>query len=52
MTGTGPAADLLAQRFRMGCHKYGLDHRRPAFDRLDVSRFRPPAADERQPLLL
>lgn len=52
MTGTGPAADLLAQRFRMGCHKYGVAHRRPAFDRLDVSRFRPPAADERQPLLL
>ena len=43
MTGTGPAADLLAQRFRMACGKLGLGHRGPALDRFDTSRFRPPA---------
>ncbi len=52
MKGTGVEAELLRQRFVLACRKVGLDTRRTAFAELDVSRFRPPAADRRQPLLL
>jgi DNA repair photolyase len=38
-TGSGPSADLLAQRFRLAKRKYGLS--RPNL-RLDASRFGPP----------
>ena len=38
-TGSGPSADLLAQRFRLAKKKFGLDN--PAL-RLDTSRFYPP----------
>lgn len=41
MTGAGPYAELLAQRFRLACRRLGLDRRRWT---LDSSRFRPPPA--------
>ncbi|MEC9346917.1 MAG: PA0069 family radical SAM protein [Pseudomonadota bacterium] len=39
MTGTGPIAMLLSQRFRMACTRLGLNRAR---FRVDTSRFRPP----------
>jgi DNA repair photolyase len=41
MSGTGPVAQLVRQRFRLACRRLGLDRRRLA---LDVTRFRPPPA--------
>ena len=40
MRGTGPFAELLAQRFERACVRLGLDRGRIA---LDCSRFRPPS---------
>ena len=39
MKGTGPVAELLHQRFRLACRRYGLNERR--FE-LDTSQFRVP----------
>lgn len=48
-TGSGPSAELLAQRFRLARKKYGMDN--PAL-RLDVSRFCPPPRSGDQLTLL
>jgi len=46
MRGTGPYADLLAQRFRKACARLGLDRRLPP---LDTTSFRRPRqADDPQ----
>ncbi len=39
MRGTGPYADMIAQRYRSACRRFGLDERGAS---LDLSRFRPP----------
>jgi DNA repair photolyase len=39
MSGEGPLAKLIAQRFKAACRRYGLNTERPA---LDASRFRSP----------
>jgi DNA repair photolyase len=49
MTGEGPYAELLAQRFRKAARKHALNADR--WD-LDTSQFRPPPADPRQGTLL
>jgi len=41
MTGTGPVAELLAQRFRLAARRLGLAREDGAWD-LDCTRFRPP----------
>ncbi|MBL8484018.1 MAG: hypothetical protein JNJ60_17605 [Rhodocyclaceae bacterium] len=41
MRGSGPFADLLAQRFRLAAARLGLDKR---VADLDVTQFRPPRA--------
>jgi hypothetical protein len=46
MTGTGLFAELIAKRFDIACHRFGLNGqgagRKPPS--LDCSRFRPPSA--------
>ena len=42
MRGTGERAELLAQRFRAACRRFGLKPARAAEFRLDGSRFSPP----------
>jgi hypothetical protein len=42
MHGTGPYADLLAQRFHLACKRLGLRAAGGVGFALDVSRFRPP----------
>ena len=42
MTGTGPYAEMLAQRFDLACRRLGLSTGRPAEMALDTSWFRPP----------
>ncbi|WP_372399017.1 PA0069 family radical SAM protein [Azospirillum sp. HJ39] len=49
MTGSGPHAELLRQRFRLACRKLGLGERNW---RLDCTRFRPPPAPGDQLSLL
>jgi DNA repair photolyase len=39
MRGTGPLADLLSQRFRLACERFGLNR---TDNQLNCSRFRPP----------
>jgi hypothetical protein len=41
MTGRGPVAELLAQRFRLAARRLGLDRHESEWD-LDASRFRRP----------
>ena len=43
MRGSGPYADLIGQRFRKACRRFGLG--RPEFS-LDTTRFRPPRGDQ------
>src|SRR3984885_8336278 len=47
MSGTGPYAELLRTRFELARRKCGFDSARDRHD-LDVSLFRPPAADQSQ----
>jgi DNA repair photolyase len=51
-TGTGPYAELLAQRFRVALRRFGLDGRGNMGRALDVDQFRVPAAEPRQMALL
>jgi DNA repair photolyase len=54
-TGTGPYADLLAQRFRLALRRHGMDGRGNSGSMgqaLDRSQFRPPEAAARQLELL
>ena len=52
-SGTGPYAELIAQRFRLALRKHGIEGRgRMGEDRLDCSQFRPPQAAPRQLELL
>jgi DNA repair photolyase len=51
-TGTGPYAELLAQRFRIALRRFGLDGRGMRGASLDTSQFRAPAAGPRQLALL
>jgi DNA repair photolyase len=53
-TGTGPYAELLAQRFKMALRRFGLDGRRNIRmgGSLDCSQFRPPETAARQLELL
>jgi DNA repair photolyase len=46
MTGEGPYAALLRQRFEKACRRLGLDRRNIA--RLETGLFRPPAAPDAQ----
>jgi hypothetical protein len=50
MTGTGPVAELLQQRFRVALRRHGLNRQDSGWC-LSVDAFRPPAADPRQMLL-
>ena len=43
MRGSGPYAELIRQRFRMACRRFGFDL--PRFS-LDTARFRPPRGDQ------
>jgi DNA repair photolyase len=47
MTGTGPVADLLQQRFRLALRRHGLARQDSGWA-LAADAFRPPAADPRQ----
>jgi DNA repair photolyase len=47
MTGTGPVAELLQQRFRLALHRHGLARQDSGWA-LAADAFRPPAADPRQ----
>jgi DNA repair photolyase len=49
MRGSGPYAELIAQRFKLARRRFGLDQPRPA---LDTSRFQPPQTDSAQISLL
>lgn len=51
-TGTGPYAEILAQRFRVALRRFGLDGRGRMGGRLDVSQFRVPVEEPRQLALL
>jgi DNA repair photolyase len=54
-TGSGPYAELLAQRFRIALRRYGLEGRRTGggiSEGLDCSQFQPPHAAARQLELL
>jgi DNA repair photolyase len=54
-TGSGPYAELLAQRFRIALRRYGLEGRRTGggiSEGLDCSQFQPPRAPARQMELL
>jgi DNA repair photolyase len=51
-TGTGPYADLLAQRFRVAAARLGLDRRQGGTGGLDCTQFRVPEEAERQLALL
>jgi DNA repair photolyase len=51
-TGTGPYAELLAQRFRVALRRFGLDGRGRMSASLDCTRFSPPQAAPRQLELL
>jgi DNA repair photolyase len=51
-TGTGPYAELLAQRFRIAAARLGLDRTGVGRQALDCSQFRVPAAAVRQLALL
>jgi DNA repair photolyase len=51
-TGTGPYAELLAQRFRLALRRYGLDGRGSMAKALDCSQFSPPQAQPQQLALL
>ena len=42
MRGTGPYAELLAQRFRLACKRLGLRAAGGAGFALDPNQFRPP----------
>lgn len=42
MKGQGLFAELLSQRFKKACERFGLDKRESAFD-LDCTQFRPPS---------
>jgi DNA repair photolyase len=44
MTGGGNYAQIINQRFAVGCRKHGLNEERRGQGDLDCSRFRPPAA--------
>ncbi len=51
MTGSGPQAELLRNRFELACRRLGLEHRgNPA--KLDTTLFRPPERDGDQLRLL
>ena len=43
MRGSGPCADMIRQRFRVACRRFGLGL--PGFS-LDTARFRPPRGDQ------
>ena len=47
MTGSGPVAALLQQRFRLALRRYALARQDSGWD-LSAAAFRPPAADPRQ----
>lgn len=51
-TGTGPYAELLAQRFRIALRRLGLEGRGNMGRYLDTSQFRVPEAEPRQLALL
>jgi DNA repair photolyase len=51
-TGTGPYAELLAQRFRIALRRFGLDGRGMRGASLDTGQFRAPTAGPRQLALL
>lgn len=51
-TGTGPYADLLAQRFRIATGRLGLEHRNGGTGRLDCSLFAVPASTRQAQLAL
>ncbi len=48
MRGSGAYADLLAERFRLACRRFGFDHRAVDFHQLETGLFRPPRADPAQ----
>ncbi|MCW5699924.1 MAG: PA0069 family radical SAM protein [Rhodospirillales bacterium] len=50
MTGSGPYAELLEQRFRLACRRFDLGYGRSGDFNLDCSQFKPPSkkGDERQ----
>jgi DNA repair photolyase len=45
MRGTGAYADLLADRFRLACRRYGFEKARLGIPALKTTLFRPPAKD-------
>ena len=45
MTGQGPVADAMRQRFELARRRFGLDRPPPP---LDLSQFSPPRPDTRQ----
>jgi DNA repair photolyase len=49
MRGSGEYAELLRQRFRLACKRFGLNR---DSDELDVTRFRPPLGEQAQMSLL
>lgn len=51
-TGTGPYAELLAQRFKVALRRFGLDGRGNMGRALDCTQFRAPAEEPRQLALL
>lgn len=51
-TGTGPYAELLAQRFKVALRRFGLDGRGGMGGSLDCTQFTPPQAAPRQLELL
>jgi DNA repair photolyase len=51
-SGTGPYAELLAQRFRLAIRRFGLDGRGNAGHALDCGQFRAPDSAPRQLALL
>jgi DNA repair photolyase len=51
-SGSGPYADLIAQRFRLALRRYGLDGRSGMGGALDCTQFRAPQAAPRQLALL
>ena len=46
MRGTGAFADLIEKRFELACKRLGLNQGRD--ESFDLSRFRPPRANDRQ----
>jgi len=43
MTGTGTYAELIANRFKIACRKFGLNQKRRGEEPFECARFRPPS---------